>query len=264
MKIENNIRSKYISSLLGLWALLITQYAIADGGPPMVTDDPGTVPLGHFEINMATLINRSHADTLTQLPLLDMNYGATEHLQLKIETPFYIDHGGDTNATGMGNLLMGAKWHFWDGGEENWNIATYPQIELKPLNSQSVNKGLADPGTNVLLPLEFQKSFGVMDVTADVGRWKRVAELNSSIMGGVVLGHKLNDDDQIMFELHAERADHAGGSQLLANIGTHLEVNKTLTVLLSAGRDLHNDLSPFNTFFCYVGLQLHLAGPGHE
>jgi hypothetical protein len=36
-----------------LFILVLSFTASAQGGPPMITDDTGTVPEGHFEINTA-------------------------------------------------------------------------------------------------------------------------------------------------------------------------------------------------------------------
>jgi hypothetical protein len=41
---------------LGLLLLLTPLSAFAQGGPPMVTDDPGTPGDGHWEINIASLL----------------------------------------------------------------------------------------------------------------------------------------------------------------------------------------------------------------
>jgi hypothetical protein len=254
------LKFKALATVIG--ALVLVGHmdsARADAGPPMVTDDPGTPGDGRFEINVATLLNRSSDSKLIQLPLLDVNYGVGDRLQLKVETPWLIAKDSTGATSGQGNVLLGVKWRFYDGGENSLKVSTYPQVELKPMNSQSVAKGLADPGVNVLLPIEMQKNLGAFDVTADFGRWQRNSLLESSWMGGVVFGRTIHDDDQVMLEIHTERTDHTQQSQTLVNVGTHLEVNPTLTLLLSAGRDIKNSITPPSSFFCYFGLQIHLG-----
>jgi Putative MetA-pathway of phenol degradation len=248
-----------LCALLTAFSALSSQAALADGGPPMVTDDPGTPGDGRFEINLATLVNRSANATSYELPLVDINYGVGERLQLKVETPYAMLKDANGRATGLGNTLVGVKWRFWDSGEEGFKLSTYPQVQLNSVAPSSKTKGLADPGTNVLLPLQFQKGFGDWDITADLGRWQRVAELDSTWLAGVVLGHKLHANDQIMFEVHTERADGTHHAETLVNLGTHLEINPHVTLLLSLGRDISNTLTPFSQFFCYAGLQIHIA-----
>lgn len=264
MILKNQTNFKY--SLQALLIFLVTIFSVtgmksarADGGPPMVTDDPGTPGDARFEINLATLINHATNSSLYQLPLLDINYGVGDRLQLKIESPFDVLSDSGHRSTDMSNVLVGVKWRFWDDGEDGLKVSIYPQVEFKPLTPQSIDKGIADPGTNVYLPMEFQKGFGEWDITADLGRWHRIAELDSTWSSGIVLGHKLHEEDQLMIEVHTERADHSHVSETLVNIGTHLELSPRLTLLLSAGRDLTNDLSPFSRFFCYIGAQIHLS-----
>jgi len=250
-----NVGLVVIAALFGFNA----PQSFADAGPPMVTDDPGTPGDGRWEINVATLMNRTADSKTYQLPLIDANYGVGDRLQLKVETPWLVEKNPTGTVSGQGNALIGVKWRFYDAGEDALKISTYPQVEVRSLNPSSVDKGLADPGTNVLLPVELQKRFGRFDVTADFGRWDRVAELPSSWMGGVVMGYTIREDDQVMVEIHSERASHTGQTQTLVNVGTHLEASPMMTVLISAGRDLKNTFTQPSTFFCYVGLQLHLG-----
>jgi len=43
---------------------------------------------------------------------------------------------------------------------------------------------------------------------------------------------------------------------LILNFGARLDLSENYTLLLSAGRDLHNTLSQTNTLLSYVGLQM--------
>jgi len=60
-------------------------FAHAQGGPPLLTDDPGTAEYKHWEINLAVLPEIRHVSRNFELPLADFNYGANEHTQLKFE-----------------------------------------------------------------------------------------------------------------------------------------------------------------------------------
>ena len=64
--------------------------ARAQGGPPLITDDPDTPGPGYWEINVATIFERhSHSHTL-ELPRVDANYGVGRRIQLKLEMPWSI------------------------------------------------------------------------------------------------------------------------------------------------------------------------------
>jgi hypothetical protein len=59
-----------------------------------------------------------------------------------------------------------------------------------------------------------------------------------------------------MAELHDEVAVHQSQDELILNFGARLDLSEHYTLLLSAGRDLHNTLSQTNTLLSYVGLQM--------
>jgi hypothetical protein len=58
-----------------LWGTCICGFAHAQGGPPMITDDPGTPGDGHWEINIAATGRHASSFTEAELPLIDINYG---------------------------------------------------------------------------------------------------------------------------------------------------------------------------------------------
>src|SRR5690242_14707903 len=77
-----------------LWLLccvfLSAVAALAQGGPPMRTDDPGTPGNGNVEINLAVTSDRRADERVLEAPLVDINYGLGERIQLKVEVPFVI------------------------------------------------------------------------------------------------------------------------------------------------------------------------------
>lgn len=62
-----------IARLLAVAALLSGEAAWAAGGPPMITDDPGTPGSGNWEINLAAVTSHTAGQTDYQLPLADFN-----------------------------------------------------------------------------------------------------------------------------------------------------------------------------------------------
>src|SRR5436190_8802827 len=81
---------------------------LAQGGPPLLTDDPGTPGNGNSELNLAFTLERFRHESLYEAPLLDFNYGVGERIQLKIELPWLLKHenpGPDASDSGTS---------FWD------------------------------------------------------------------------------------------------------------------------------------------------------
>src|SRR3954454_19296239 len=64
--------------------------AHAQGGPPLITDDPGTPGDGKWEIELSFTAEKTHRKTTYEAPLLDFNYGWGDRIQLKYEVPLLV------------------------------------------------------------------------------------------------------------------------------------------------------------------------------
>lgn len=159
----------------------------------MVTDDPGTAGGGHWEINLAWVGEHSAAETTQDAPLLDINYGVGERVQLKYEVPWLLVHEAtDASRTGRGDCLAGVKWRFYDPGEPpRWQISTYPQYAFNSPGG-SDQRGVVEQGARWVLPLEFQRSCGNLAVNYEIGRTFRTqGTVEDAWFSGVVVGRKL-------------------------------------------------------------------------
>ena len=88
--------------------------ASAQGGPPLLTDDPGTAEYKHWEINLAVLPEIRQDSRNFELPLADFNYGATDHTQLKFEIPLLAQWSDAGSHAELGDGNFGVKWRFVD------------------------------------------------------------------------------------------------------------------------------------------------------
>ena len=76
-----------------LFAILLSSLALTstlNAGPPLITDDPDTPGPNHWEINLAATMEKFDSDWGWELPLLDINYGVGERIQLKFEIPWIV------------------------------------------------------------------------------------------------------------------------------------------------------------------------------
>src|SRR5437762_3350016 len=91
-------------SLAAMCVASLPQRAVAQAGPPLITDDPETPGNGHWEINVAWTLSQKRNARLFGIPLLDINYGVGEHVQLKAEIPWLVqrEHGAKTQS-GVGS-----------------------------------------------------------------------------------------------------------------------------------------------------------------
>ena len=66
---------KLFPLLLLLAPALAAPLARAQGGPPFITDDPGTPGNKHWEINFGWTADHNPANAYYETPDIDMNYG---------------------------------------------------------------------------------------------------------------------------------------------------------------------------------------------
>jgi hypothetical protein len=221
----------------------------------MLTDDPGTVADGNWEVNAAVLTDRASGTTLYEAPLIDINYGLGDHLQLKLEMPWLVERGSAGPHDGAGNGLLGVKWRFFDEGETGWHFSTYPQLEFGfPLSGSSHHR-LGNPGTNLLVPFEVQYTAGDFELGAELGRWLRERPAADSRIAGLVLGHQFSPSLEVLAELHDESALSGARDQLTLNLGLRWNFSLQYSLLVSAGRDLHDSLGPASRLISYLGIQ---------
>lgn len=228
----------------------------AQGGPPMLTDDPGTPGDGKWEINLAELSDHSGDTTAYQLPLLDLNYGVGERIQLNFQMPWLLQRErGHGSESGVGNSLVGVKWRFFDAGEDGWQIATYPHVESR---FPAARASLSEPGVSYLLPIEFAHKFGDYGVNLEVGRWLRPGAQGDSWIAGLAIGRDIRKGLEVIAELHDEHDAHSARHELALNLGARWEMSDRYTLLVAAGSDLHNGFGPRDSPLTYLGVQINL------
>jgi hypothetical protein len=73
---NQRIRTHGAARLLLLILLCVfAQAAFGQGGPPLITDDPGTPGNKHWEINVAFTESRFSYGVVYETPHIDLNYG---------------------------------------------------------------------------------------------------------------------------------------------------------------------------------------------
>lgn len=244
---------------LRLAALLIgasvSARALAQAGPPLLTDDPGTPGDGHWEINVAWTSEAANGARESELPLADINYGVGDRVQLKFEMPFVIASGGTESGNGFGGALVGVKWRFFDAGEHGWQVSTYPQAGFLPPGLH--HAASADRGVSYLLPIEIQRDFGPVEAGVEIGRsWSSSGD--DSRIAGIAFGRALGARLELVGELHDEALTGAGGHELVATVGARGVLSERFTLLMSIGRDIENTIDNERLTLSYLGLQLNL------
>jgi len=226
---------------------------LAQGGPPMITDDTGTIDKGHFEINTAFTMEWGEDGRLWGTPLVDFNYGTSKNTQLKIELPYLVLHNnGQPGVHALGNINVGVRWRFRDGDEKGrLALSVYPQLEVNSPGSSARRLGIVDRGPGFLLPLQWEMHWGKTGVNGDAGYRFRRGE--DEAIYGVLVGREFKRFD-LLAEIHGTGARrHLNDSEVVFNVGTRIPLTRHATWLMSAGGSLRPGHDP--TLIGYAGLQ---------
>jgi hypothetical protein len=232
--------------------------ALAQGGPPMVTDDPETPGNGHWEINLATIGTRSAQRWEVAAPDADLNYGWGEHVQLKVDLPWLFVHQADEHwKSGLGAGNIGVKWRWVDLEDAGFSMSTFPQYGWSWLSS-STRRGITAPGRQFLLPVEAATTAGSYRFDAEVGRnfVSGGSSQTNQWVAGFIVAHACAAGVECMGEVRETEAPH--NAQTLLNFGIHWKLNEALSLIAAAGRQFgpRNDDQQRGLF--YLGLQVHL------
>jgi len=243
-----------------LWAAAIAVVAWggqAAAGVPFVTDDPGTNDAGNYEVNIAAQYTHRRGEDSGLLPSFELNYGATDHLQLHFFTGLAFDRQSPSGARfGSGDVGLGVKYRFIDADEEGWrpDVAFAPVIDLPAGDSR---RNLGTGHTHAFLPLSIGHSFGAWDSFAQIGYavnpgagnrdwWFVGGGLVRDLGAGVSLGGEL---------FHTSASQTAGKSNTAFNLGGTYDLSGGQHILFSAGRSLQN-AAENSQFSLFLGYQL--------
>jgi hypothetical protein len=270
--------SNLVRFFLLLAAAIVPPLACAQGGPPFITDDPGTPGNHHWEINFGWTADHNPGNAYYETPDIDMNYGWGDRVQLKYELPMavYTDSRNTTRA-GLGESLLGIKLrpyeHHKSGeapSDENmdFSIGTYPQASINNPTS-AVRRGIVENGPQYYLPIEMTAKLGPINFDGEVGHWFGNQLIPSRWGRGLIAGHEINDRVELYSELYdLQDANRIGPvpkqRELTFDIGGRqsLDPRNHIRLLLMGGRAIQTVTRQNSepSWIAYLGIQL-LLGP---
>jgi hypothetical protein len=245
--------------------------------PPLDVDDPGTPGCNTFEANI--VFNGefskdgefSKKSSSLELPLLDLNYGIGDNLQLKYEIPFIRNSEDGHVTTGFGNSEIGVKWMFLDDPERSLEAALYPQVEFNTSSHAIEEEGIADEGTVLSLPILVSKKLGSTSegdvmLTANFA-YNRVfsGEDSDTVFAGLGVGAPLfSNKVAVMAEIVTEQAtsrDEEGVRENLIKMDLAFKgpITEHISAFATVGRSLHTSEDHPITYGV-IGLQLIFGG----
>jgi hypothetical protein len=244
--------------LAGLIVGAMAAASLSLAGPPLLTDDPGTPGPNHWEINVAWTSEEDGRLWSFETPLLDLNYGVGEHIQLKYEAPWEtVEPPNAGLRSGPGESLLGVKWRFLDQDKVGVDVSTYPQFLFNNVHS-SVQRGLNDEDQFFLLPFEVQRQFGPLTIYCEGGHYWNQPRSDQWLYGAAA-EYELSEKFSIMGELHSFGPDGFGDDELVSNLGFSWKFQEHVSLIGAAGRALRDSSrGGLANFLGYLALQFNL------
>lgn len=220
-----------------------------------MTDDPGTPEAGHYEMNLATQYAHRRGEDSGVLPSFELNYGATDTLQLHFLAGLAFGRQSPGGARfGSGDVELGVKYRFIEADEAGWrpDVAFVPALDL-PAGDR--RRALGTGHAHAFLPLTIGRSFGPSNAFGEVGYavnpgagnrdwWFMGGALTRDVGGGLTLGAEL---------FHTSAMQTGGKPNTAFNLGAIYDLSAGHHLLFSAGRSLENapENSLFSLFLAY-------------
>src|SRR6266702_4844200 len=204
--------------LVAVCVAALPRRIVAQGGPPLLTDDPETPGNGHWEINVAWTLSQKQNERLFAIPLIDINYGLGQRIQLKAEVPWLVlqERRGGIQS-GIGSANFGVKWRFLDKDRHGFAMSTYPQLEIRT-SASSVRRGLIEQGAELLLPIEMSRELGRITIDAEVG-YQFVQREKDEVAYGFAVQREINKRLELLAELHGTAKRDFADHEPIFNVG---------------------------------------------
>lgn len=238
----------------------------AAAGPPFLTDDPGPVDYGHWEIYAFAMGTMARGDSAGVLPGIEINYGALPNLQLHVAASLTYNSQTVTGTQfGYGDTVFGVKYRFIDPGKDDWwpQIAIYPSLGVRTGNPAL---GLGAGANHAFLPIWIQKDFGEWTIYGGGGYGINPGPGNRNYwFFGWELQRHVTDHLMLGGELFHQTASTTGkpgdigfplGSKSTTgfNLGGVYDYTENYHLLFSAGRGIQNAAAT-NRLSYYIGIQ---------
>lgn len=225
----------------------------AQGGPPMITDDPGTPGNRKWEINLAVAFEHRPNETSSDVPGIDLNYGVGENIQLTLQGgPALLKRRGRGAIGGLDGTEAAVKWRFLDEEKCGFDVSMFPRVIFN-ISRASVRRGLAEDGTRFQIPFQASKTFGRFHADAEFGPIASTVG-RAEFIHGIVGGVELDKTTMLMAELHATSRTNFTRDVWTVNLGLRHNLSDTRILIASLGHEIR-DPDQARALIGYLGVQ---------
>lgn len=256
---------RYILRTFVSWILLAlaSRLARAQGGPPYYTNDPGTPGNKNWEINLGYMPFLYNGQSTTHTPDVDINFGAGDRVQLTYESAWLrVRNPGEPVKYGMNQDQLGLKWRLYDKGNEGGAFSIFPQLSVNNPND-AVRRAIVPLGASLILPIEFTRKFGPVDINLE-GGYDIIQHAPNGWLTGLVVGRQITKRLELDSEFYATGTFHPSFAQPTIDVGARYRLHRPLILLLMAGRGMEPARSNQPYFVGYFGVQILLPKRAFE
>jgi len=244
-----------VKSILIFMFFCLGLQVYGQGGPPMITDDPGTVDKGHFEINSGITVEHTNAESLFEFPFIDINYGVSGRQHINVEVPLVSRYvKGIGMQKGIGKFGFGTKFRFVDQEYAGIGISTHPACSFV-LSNSAVDKGVIDEGSEFFIPIEFQKDFNRNVLGIELGRMINTRSQDLWTFGALYT-REFNSQINPAVEINGNTNTNFNVTTLFLNIGARMTMTQNYKILLSAGKSIVLPKGEKDIYIGYFALQI--------
>jgi hypothetical protein len=186
-----------------------------------------------------------------------------ERIQLTYENAWLrVKNPSTPTEYGLGQSNPGVKWRFYDAGESGLSVSVFPQLFLNNPN-HAVRRGITPASEAFLLPAEFSRKFGPVDVDYEIG-YQFVHNGRDGWLTGIVIGHEFTAKLEGDVEVYNQGHFRLNENQPTIDFGARYKICPEMILLLMAGRSLEPASSNQSYFLGYFGMQFLLSSKSRK
>jgi hypothetical protein len=180
-----------------------------------------------------------------------------ERIQLTYENAWLrVLNGTEPAKYGAGQDQLGVKWRFFDDDKIGLGISVFPQLSVNNPD-HSVQRGITPPGASLILPMEFTKKLGPIDVNWE-GGYNVVHKGRNGWIAGLAVGHDVTKKLEVDAEFYGLGTWDSSSEQQTIDAGVRYKLRPPFILLLMAGRSVVAAHTGQPFFVGYFGMQFLL------
>jgi hypothetical protein len=138
----------------------------------------------------------------------------------------------------------------------------FPQLFLNNPDD-AVRRGITSASEALLLPVEFSRKVGPVDVDYEIG-YQFVHKGPNGWLTGLVVGHEFTPKFEMDTEFYSQGTFHPSANEPTLGLGGRYKIRNPIIALFMAGRSLESARSNQSYFVGYFGVQFLLSLRSHK